>query len=113
MHPLTAGFSAIILLFGSPLIAVAQSPSPNGAAVLETVPRPVEDFSPSNSTLAPASGRLVIEDPTNVGVVLQQLNDRTQLVLSPAKDDLRRWDTNGSGLSGDNKVQVVYGLQER
>ena len=104
-----------------PIVTLAQPTSAQTASAQTTPAASLQGLQERSVTASAAptpvsttipNGAVVV-DPTDVGVVLRQLNDRTQLVLSPARDDLRRWDSSGSGLTGDNKVQVIYGGQQR
>lgn len=117
MKNLIAMLSFTSLLWGMASIAGAQTaPATNSAASLQGLQeRSVSVQSNTTGTataIVPQGGEIVVEDPTDVGVVIRELDDRSQLVLSPARDNLQRWDNVRSGLTGDNKIQFVYGLEQ-
>lgn len=117
MKNLIATLSFTTVLCGMTSIAVAQTtPTTNSATSLQGLQERSVN-APSNGTTTasattPQGSALEIEDPTEVGVVIRQFDDRSQLVLSPARDNLQRWDNVRSGLTGDNKIQFVYGLEQ-
>lgn len=110
------------VLAGLAPAAFAQSaPAKNSAAVLQGVQARSIQLQPTQSEAATpnvpsTNAPLANNDPTKPQIVVSQPNDRTQIVLSPVTTtgplELGTNSAEGAGLTGNNKVQVIYELDQ-
>lgn len=108
--------SSAALLLGFTSTADAQ-PGAGAAALSGLQSRSVQLQSPGAARPNPnVSGNVPPQinpatiniDPVSSQVVIEQLDDRTQLVISPTKEDREFSAPPGAGFSGNNRVQVLY-----
>lgn len=116
MYRTVLTISTVALLLGFTSTAYAQQGS--GAAALSGLqsrsiqlpspgaPRPTPNVS---GNVPPQINRATINiDPVSSQVVIEQFGDRSQLVISPTKEDRELSAPPGAGFSGNNRVQVLY-----
>lgn len=108
--------SSAALLLGFTSTAYAQQGS--GAAALNGLQsRSVQLQSPDaprpnsyvSGNVPPQINPATIDiDPVSSQIVINQFSDRSQLVISPTKEDRELSAPPGAGFSGNNRVQLLY-----
>lgn len=103
---------AMLMAFASPLSA-QSAPTANSASALQGLQEQSFKLPPtSTEDVSTVAGSPSTADPNTDQVVLNQLDARTQLVFSPARDDRRLQDVSSAGQTGNNQVQVIYGFEQ-
>lgn len=104
--------SAAILMGGFSFATNAQaSPGPGAAALNGLQSRSLRFSTPTTQPplLNPYEKSTIgVSGSTDDRVTYRQLNDDTNLVVSPVKGDRELLDSTSAGDTGNNRVQVLY-----